>query len=94
VTANLPSHYLSMEQDRTILSVERTMSLLSMAGTVFVLASFILLDELKRKSFNRLLFLASWGNILTNIATLMGRNGVIAGDKSGLCKVQATLIQW
>jgi hypothetical protein len=83
-----------MEQDRTILSVERTMSILSMAGTVFVLASFILLDELKRKSFNRLLFLASWGNILTNIATLMGRNGVIAGDRSGLCKVQATLIQW
>ena len=70
------------------------MSIISMAATVFILASFILFPELKRKSFNRLLFLASWGNILSNVATLIGRSGVTAGTSSVTCKVQATLIQW
>jgi hypothetical protein len=93
-TDSSPSLYLTMDQDRTVLIVERVMSIISIAATIFVLASFILFDELKRKTFNRLLFLASWGNILTNVATLMGRSGLDAGQKSATCKIQATLIQW
>jgi hypothetical protein len=89
-----PSYQLTMDQDRTLMVVERTMSTISIAATIFVLATFILFDELKRKTFNRLLFLASWGNIMSNIATLIGRSGVIAGNSSATCKVQATLIQW
>src|ERR1700761_6942363 len=76
------TYQLTMSQDRTLMVVERTMSTISMAATVFVLASFILFDELKRKTFNRLLFLASWGNILANVATIIGRSGVNSGISS------------
>lgn len=46
-----------------------------------------------RKPINRLIFYASWGNALCNIATLMSQSGVRAGRDSHLCQFQSFLIQ-
>lgn len=85
---------LSMSEIKALEIVERTMSILSILGCVFILATFLYVSELKRRSFNRLLFLASWGNVLTNIATIIANSGPKAGDKHAVCQIQATLIQW
>ena len=54
--------------------------------------TFILSSKF-RKPVNRLIFYASWGNLLGNIATLISQDGVRAGQNSALCQVQAFLIQ-
>jgi hypothetical protein len=91
-----PSSYpeLSLPQMRALEIVERTMSVISITGCLFIISSFILFRSLKRKMFNRLLFLASWGNLMANVATIIGPAGVEAGANSAICKAQATLIQW
>ncbi|KAK1141971.1 hypothetical protein N8T08_008294 [Aspergillus melleus] len=47
-----------------------------------------------RKPINRLVFYASWGNIMTNLATVVSQSGIHAGLNSPLCQLQAFLIQW
>jgi hypothetical protein len=86
--------HLSMSQVKALEAVERTMSVISILGCVLLITTFLICPDLKRKAFNRLLFLASFGNILSNVATLVATSGVKAGDHSALCKAQATLIQW
>jgi hypothetical protein len=83
-----------MTQVNALEAVERSMSVFSIIGCLFIITTFTLCDDLKRKAFNRLLFFASFGNIFSNVATLIATSGVKAGDHAGLCKVQATLIQW
>ncbi|KAL8649165.1 MAG: hypothetical protein Q9226_005688 [Calogaya cf. arnoldii] len=46
-----------------------------------------------RKPINRLIFFASWGNALCNVATLMSQSGIRAGPDSHLCQFQGFLIQ-
>ncbi|KAL8895886.1 MAG: hypothetical protein Q9207_007967 [Kuettlingeria erythrocarpa] len=46
-----------------------------------------------RKPVNRLIFYASWGNMLGNAATLISQSGIKAGQRSALCQFQAFLIQ-
>lgn len=46
-----------------------------------------------RKPINRLIFYASWGNALCNIATLMSQTGIRAGRDSHLCQFQSFMIQ-
>lgn len=84
---------LSAQQIRTIIIIERAASILSLIGCTFVITTFCVSDKF-RKPINRLVFFATFGNILTNVATLMSRAGVEAGGKSGLCQTQAFLIQW
>jgi hypothetical protein len=83
-----------MSQQHVMLIVERTTSLLSIVASSFVLGSFVLSKRLRRRSFNRLLFLATWGNMFGNVATFIGHDGVVAGTDSGVCKFQGLLIQW
>jgi hypothetical protein len=85
---------LSMAEQNALLIVERTASMLSIAASFFVLTSFVLSSRLRRRSFNRLLFLATWGNVFANVATFIGHDGVDAGVDSGVCKFQGMLIQW
>ena len=45
------------------------------------------------KPINRLVFYASFGNIISNVATLISRSSIEAGANSPLCQFQAFLIQ-
>ena len=86
------SRSLTDSQLRDLETVERTFSCLSLAGTSFILFTF-LYSPVFRRPVNRLIFYASWGNTLCNVATLMSQSGVRAGRDSHLCQFQGFLIQ-
>ncbi|KAM0799326.1 hypothetical protein BDR22DRAFT_330488 [Usnea florida] len=71
---------------------ERVASCFSLVGTSFILFTFICSPAF-RKPVNRLIFYASWGNTLCNVATLISQSGVRAGKDSHLCQFQGFLIQ-
>jgi hypothetical protein len=83
----------SEEQLFAISITERTCSAISLIGTFVIVATFIC-SRAFRKPINRLVFYASWGNIMANIATLISQDGIHAGIGSPLCQIQAFLIQW
>ncbi|XTI84913.1 hypothetical protein V2W45_211194 [Cenococcum geophilum] len=80
-------------QMRVIELSERTMSVFSLIGSLFIISTFIAFPFF-RKPINRLVFYASIGNILCNIATLISTSGLDAGESSSLCQFQGVLIQW
>lgn len=84
---------LTTAQEQDIIIIERLASALSLLGATFVIVTFII-DEKFRKPINRLVFLATFGNILTNVATLISVAGVEAGGGSALCQFQGFVIQW
>jgi len=71
--------------------VERSCSVFSLLGCVFIISTFCL-DRAFRKPINRLVFYASFGNLMTNVATLMAR-AFIGDENSAGCQFQAFLIQ-
>ena len=74
---------------------ERTMSVLSILGSLFIITSFLKFHYF-RKPINRLVFYASFGNMLTNMATLVSTSA-FPGYKMGqkiLCEFQGITIQW
>lgn len=83
----------STEQKLAISVAERVCSAVSLVGTFVIVTTFIG-SRLFRKPINRLVFYASWGNIMTNIATLISQDGIHSGGGSPLCQFQAFLIQW
>jgi hypothetical protein len=73
---------------------ERTNSILSVIGTAVVIGTF-LSSQAFRKPINRVVFYASWANILTNVGTLISRSAIVRGDQGiTLCRFQAFIIQW
>jgi len=72
---------------------EKVCSVLSLLGTAFIITTF-LSDKSFHKPINRLVFYAAWGNILSNVATLISTAGIRLGPNSSLCQFQAFLIQW
>lgn len=84
---------LSDTQTRSIIITERVGSVFSLCGAAFVIVTF-LFDSKFRKPINRLVFYATFGNILTNVATLVSTAGIEAGVDSPLCQFQGFLIQW
>lgn len=84
---------LSATQLQDIIVTERIASVFSLIGAAFVIVTF-LLNEKFRKPINRLVFFATFGNILTNIATLISTDGIEAGAAASLCQFQGFLIQW
>jgi len=85
---------LTTEEMDIFEAVELPMSLISILAALFVLISFLTCPSLNQKSINRLIFYASIGNIVTNVATLISVSSLKAGDRSGLCQAQAFLVQW
>lgn len=83
----------STRQFTAIIYAERTSSVVSLTGTALVLGTFVSSKSF-RKPLNRLVMLATWGNIMANMATLISRSGIERGDESALCQFQAFLIQW
>lgn len=85
---------LSEEQLDTITAAERGTSVLSVVGTTVVITTF-LSSRAFRKPINRVVFYASWANILSNVATLISRSAIIEGAKgTDFCQFQGFLIQW
>jgi hypothetical protein len=83
---------LSESQLNAICLTERICSGISFLGTAFIIGTF-LYDKSFRKPINRLVFYASWGNIMANVGTMISRNGIYAGVGSPLCQFQGFLIQ-
>lgn len=71
--------------------IERTCSVFSLLGSVLVIGTFCA-SKAFHKPINRLVFYASFGNLMTNAATLMARS-FIANPRSAGCQFQGFLIQ-
>lgn len=82
---------LTIDQQAAISAIERAGSVLSILGCVFIIITFSV-SKAFHKPINRLVFYASFGNLMTNVATLMARDFVLLGDSVG-CQFQAFLIQ-
>jgi len=94
VTATASQLGITMEEMDVLEAVELSMSLISVLAALLVMISFLTCLSLNQKSVNRLIFYASIGNIITNVATLISVSGLKAGVRSGLCQAQGFLIQW
>jgi hypothetical protein len=72
------------------------MSILSLLGSCYIISTFLTFS-FYRKPINRLVFFATWGNIMANIATLISTSSIPHNENaplSALCELQAVLIQW
>ncbi|KAK1760203.1 cyclic AMP receptor 1 [Echria macrotheca] len=75
-----------------IVAIERACSVLSLLGCVFVLLTFSCSEAFRQRAINRMVFFATFGNMLTNVATLMTRTYTSDVDSFG-CQLQGFLIQ-
>jgi len=80
------------EELNSIQTAERVTSVFSLVGCSFIIISFCSSSAF-HKPIHRLIFYASFGNILSTVATLISRRGVEAGQNSALCQLQAFFIQ-
>jgi hypothetical protein len=83
---------LSPSQNRAIEITERVSSSLSVIGALFVIGTYTVSSSF-HKPINRMVFYASWGNIIANISTLISLSGIQAGRNTALCQTQGFLIQ-
>ncbi|ODA78540.1 hypothetical protein RJ55_05921 [Drechmeria coniospora] len=74
-----------------IIVIERACSILSLLGSIFTIFTFCASSAF-HKPINRLVFYASFGNMMTNVGTLMSRSYLMQVDSFG-CQFQAFLIQ-
>ncbi|RCI13901.1 hypothetical protein L249_8198 [Ophiocordyceps polyrhachis-furcata BCC 54312] len=84
-------HELTLEQRSAISVVERACSVLSLLGCIFTIVTFCS-SKAFHKPINRLVFYASFGNMLTNVGTLMSNAYLSELDSFG-CQFQSFLIQ-
>ena len=71
--------------------IERVCSVFSLLGCIFIIITFCISKSF-HKPINRLVFYASFGNMMTNVATLMARTYIGDANSAG-CQFQAFLIQ-
>jgi hypothetical protein len=71
--------------------IERVTSVFSLLGCMVVISTFTM-SKAFHKPINRLVFYATWGNLMTNVATLMGGAFINDINQAG-CQFQAFLIQ-
>jgi hypothetical protein len=83
---------LTDNQLSAIVIIERVCSSLSLFGCTIIVVTFMCSPAF-HKPINRLVFYASWGNIMGNIATLISRSA-LRDTRGPLCQVQGFLIQW
>jgi hypothetical protein len=91
LTANMNAADLTEAQLDGFSVIERTCSVFSLLGCIFIISTF-LGSKAFHKPINRLVFYASFGNLMTNVATLMARSYVAQVNSAG-CQFQAFLIQ-
>lgn len=86
---------LSGTQLQAMVITERVNSCLSLAGIFFVIVTFTFSSAFN-KPINRLIYFASWGNIGSNVASLISEAGPLSStghNVSPLCQFQAFLVQ-
>jgi hypothetical protein len=83
---------LSDQDVSSIIAIERACSTLSLMGCVFVLVTFSVSDAFRQRAINRMVFYATFGNMLTNVGTLMTTSYINNVDSFG-CQFQGFLIQ-
>lgn len=72
--------------------VERLTSVLSLLGELFIISTFLASKDF-HKPINRLVFYACWGNLMSNIGTIIATSGIDWGAEGALCQFQGFLIQ-
>ncbi|KAF4512690.1 hypothetical protein G6O67_000039 [Ophiocordyceps sinensis] len=82
---------LTMDQRNSISVIERACSVLSLLGCIFIIVTFCS-SRVFHKPINRLVFYASFGNMMTNVGTLMSHAYLNDLDSFG-CQFQSFLIQ-
>ena len=85
------SDELSESQLVAISIIERVGSVFSLLGCIFIIVTFCS-SKAFHKPINRLVFYASFGNMMTNVGTLMAREYIPMPDSVG-CQLQSFLIQ-
>lgn len=85
------SEILTASQLNSISIIERVCSVFSLLGSLFVIGTFVS-SKAFHKPINRLVFYASFGNMMTNVGTLMSRQYLGSPSSVG-CQFQAFLIQ-
>ncbi|RHZ60762.1 hypothetical protein CDV55_102649 [Aspergillus turcosus] len=87
------SAQLSRHQQSVLSIIERVCSCVSVVASAVVIATFVSSREF-RKPINRLIFYASWGNLLSNVATLIAQSSLPGTPRGALCQFQGFMIQW
>ncbi|KAL2211883.1 G-protein coupled receptor [Sarocladium strictum] len=82
---------LTQGQLEAISIIERVNSVLSLLGSLFIIVTFCF-SKAFHKPINRLVFYATFGNMLTNVGTLMSRSYNSEPNSVG-CQFQSFLIQ-
>lgn len=95
MTAPQQTEPLSHDRIAAIALCARIMSVLSLLGSCFIISTFLCFVSF-RKPINRLVFYATWGNILANVATLISTAAIPMDPSqfSSFCEFQGILIQW
>ncbi|CZR51514.1 related to G protein coupled receptor like protein [Phialocephala subalpina] len=83
---------LTAFQIDTLAIVEKASAVLSLIGTTLIIITFLSMKSFRRLS-TTLIFYASFSNVLSNIAHLIGISGITAGQNNALCQVQGFLQQ-
>lgn len=87
----VPANDIRLAQLEQYSIIERVCSVLSLIGSIFIITTFTY-SKMFHKPINRLVFFASFGNMMTNVGTLMARTYVTDPNGAG-CQFQAFLIQ-
>jgi hypothetical protein len=83
---------MNSKQLLAIVVTERVNSCFSLLSIFFVIATYLFCPDFN-KPINRLIFFASFGNMGSNIASLISEAGPQLGQASALCQFQAFLVQ-
>ncbi|KAK0671045.1 putative G-protein coupled receptor [Cercophora samala] len=83
---------LTTTERDTIQHVERFGASLSLVGVFFIFWAYWMFKRVRTVPNTFILF-ASIANVGASVACLIGYAGIIAGDESGLCRVQAFLLE-
>ncbi len=87
----MDSKDITQKQLDSFAIIERVCSVFSLLGCIFIIGTFCS-SKVFHKPINRLVFYASFGNMMTNVATLMARTYINDINSPG-CQFQAFLIQ-
>ncbi|OSZ99904.1 hypothetical protein A9Z42_0007810 [Trichoderma parareesei] len=85
------AHDITEGQAKVLTTIERTNAIISMVACAFTILTFCS-SKYFSKSINRLVFYASFGNLLSDIAIIMSRDFIDNPDSAG-CQIQAFIIQ-
>lgn len=82
---------LTIEQLNTFSIIERVCSVFSLLGCLLTISTFCISKSF-HKPINRLVFYATFGNTMSNVATLISR-AFLGDTNSAGCQFQAFLVQ-